>query len=300
LKEEKVILPNLDNQTIYQKLPIVQEYVEDIKRAIGNGTGVVALKSSELDSGAKIAQEILLKSSEFTKDNIVNGKVTHSDIMRILPVNISDLNEKERGICKKNRCYKAQKYNFYTNSTTEAIVNIDSKMILSIRHYSNSQPDISFRLRKIAEEIVLSSPEVAKELGHKPKRYEMSMANVRGAFQGGSPCEDSSHLCVAPTFVKHQEQKALWAIVDLSRLRLVIAKWAGVGKSTTPSCISQRVLENRYIMENFCKKDSTIKRDDWTIKYRLTGSDGLEIRDVKFRGNYIIKSAKIRRLARSL
>ncbi len=291
--EEKIILPKIENQNLYKNLPLTKEYLKDIKRAIQSGVGVVLLGENELDKKAKIAQEILIKDSNFLKDVIVNGKVTHNDMMRIIPVNISDLNEKEAQICKNSSCYKAYKYNFYTNSTTEAIVDVDNKKVLSVTRYSNFQPDISLRLKRIAEEIVLNSPEVAKELGHSPKRYEMSMANVRTAFQGGSPCEDSTHLCVAPTFAKHKEEKALWAIVDLTQLKLVAAKWAGLGKTTTPSCISERVLENRYIMENFCKKNTLLKKDGWEVKYRLTTSDGLEILDVKFKGKYLIKSAKI-------
>jgi Cu2+-containing amine oxidase len=294
-EKEQIILPQIskENENRYENIKIIKEYLDDIQHSINSGLGVVPLGDSELDYGAKIAQEILLKDKKFLADIKVNGKTTHNDMMRITPANISDLNPSEAQICKKHRCYKAQKYNFYTNATTQAIVDIDDKRVLSIERFSNFQPDISLRLKRVAEAIVLNSPEIAKELGHTPKRYEMSMANVRTAFQGSSPCEDSSHLCVAPTFANHQKERALWAIVDLTQLELVVAKWAGLGKTTTPSCISQRILENKYIMENFCKKNSRLKRDGWEIKYRLTTSDGLEVLDVKFKDKYVIKSAKI-------
>ncbi len=291
-QKEQIILPSSKNQNSY-KIPIVKEYLEDVKEAVKSGSGIVPLKDYELNKNEKVAQEILLKNKTLLEDGMINGKPTHRDIMRIEPVNISDLNEKESRICKKDSCYKALIYNFYTNSTTQAIVDITKKRVLSLTKYSNFQPDISLRLKRIAEAIVLNSKKIANELGHSPKKYEMSMANVRTALQGGSPCEDSNHLCVAPTFAKHKEERALWAIVDLTDLRLVAAKWAGLGKTTTPSCISQRALENRYIMENFCKKDTTLNRDGWSIKYRLTSSDGLEIKDVKFNGVDVIKSAKV-------
>ncbi len=99
------------------------------------------------------------------------------------------------------------------------------------------------------------------------------MANVRASFNG-SPCENKNHLCVAPTFSYHKEQKALWAIIDLTDMKLAIAKWAGLGKTTTPSCIDERALQNRYIMENFCQKNSYYEDIGWKLKYRITGSDG--------------------------
>jgi hypothetical protein len=82
-------------------------------------------------------------------------------------------------------------------------------------------------------------------------------------------------------------------VVDLTDLRLAAAKWAGLGKTTTPACISERSLENRYIMEHFCQKNTTLDRDGWHIVYRLSASDGLEIRDVTYRGQPVLHSAKI-------
>ena len=108
-----------------------------------------------------------------------------------------------------------------------------------------------------------------------------------------SPCENSDHLCVAPTFSDHEKEQALWAVVDLTELKLAAAKWAGLGKTTTPACISERSLQNRYIMKNFCQKNSVLEKNGWKITYRLTGSDGLEIRDVSFKGVPVVTSAKI-------
>ncbi len=76
-------------------------------------------------------------------------------------------------------------------------------------------------------------------------------------------------------------------------MRFVVAKWAGLGKTTTPSCIDERSLQNRYIMENFCQRDSHHSDMGWDFRYRITGSDGLEIVDASFRGREVIKSAKI-------
>ena len=154
------------------------------------------------------------------------------------------------------------------------------------------QPDISNRLKKIAKAIALNSPKVIKELGHKPTPNELSMANVRSNLQE-SPCEEKHHLCVAPTFANHQKQEALWAIVDLTKLKLAAVKWAGLGKTYTPACIDERTLQNRYIVKNFCQKDSNLERNGWEFIYHLTGLDGLELRGVKFKAKEVARSLKI-------
>ena len=289
--QEQIILPKYDD-SVYQNIPEVKNYISDLKKAISNGTGIVPLQDSELDSYAQKAQAILLKNLQFLKGATLDGKPMHSDMMRILPAIISSMNEATKKICQSHKCYQAERYNFVTNSTTRAIVDVDDSKVLSIEHYPNTQPDISLRLKHIAEAIALHAPEVAKELGKTPRKKDITMANVRGSMKE-SPCEDTSHLCVAPTFADTHSGRALWAVVDLTRMRLAAAKWAGLGKTTTPACISERSLQNRYIMKNFCQKDTILQKNGWKITYHLTGSDGLEIRDVSFKGKSILRSAKI-------
>lgn len=290
-QEERIVLPQYSVAT-YRDVPEVASYLSDLRSMIERGQAVLPLEESELDSDGIEVQKILLNDTEFLKDTQENGKLLHNDMMRIAPALVSVLGEESKAICAKNTCYQAQKYNFVNNSTTQAIVEVQSRKVLEVKRYPNMQPDISLRLKHIAEAIALHAPEIAKELKTRPKRAEMSMANVRGALQG-SPCENSDHLCVAPTFSDHKKEQALWAIVDLTELTLAAAKWAGLGKTTTPACISERSLQNRYIMKNFCEKDTMYEQNGWKLTYRMTGSDGLEIIDVSFKGQSVLKSAKI-------
>ena len=289
--EERILLPKYE-KSIYQDIPEVQSYLHDLRESISHGQAILPLRSSELDTYAKRVQEVLLKDSEFLRDTKQGDKLLHNDMMRILPAIISTLDSRAKELCQTHRCYQAQKYNYVTNTTTRAIVDADTLKILSIERYPNMQPDISVRLTHIAEAIALNAPEVKSELGFSPKRRDITMANVRGTMKE-SPCQNSDHLCVAPTFTDHKKEQALWAVVDLTELKLAAAKWAGLGKTTTPSCISERSLQNRYIMKNFCQKDNMIERNGWKITYHLTGSDGLEVRDVYYRGTPVLTSAKI-------
>jgi hypothetical protein len=290
-REEQVILPQYE-KSVYRDIPEVQSYVNDIKEMIKNGQAVLPLQEHELDDNAKKAQEILLKDPKFLEDTKQGKTFLHNDMMRILPAIVSSLDENARKSCQEHSCYQAEKYNFVTNTTTRAIVDVEVLKVLSVERYPGMQPDISLRLTYIAQAIALNAPEVKKELGFTPAKKDITMANVRGTMKE-SPCENTDHLCVAPTFTDHQKEQALWAVVDLTELKLAAAKWAGLGKTTTPACISERSLQNRYIMKNFCQKESFLEKNGWKITYRLTGSDGLEIRDVSFKGEKVLTSAKI-------
>ncbi len=289
--EEQIILPQYSTKT-YGDIPEVKEYLKDLKKVIQSGQAILPLDDSELDSSGVLAQDILLKDKAFLKDTMRNGKALHNDMMRIRPAIVSVLSESSKTICKMHKCYQAEKYNYVTNTTTRAVVDIDNKKVLEVTNHAGMQPDISLRLMHIAQAIALNAPEVAKALERTPRRQDMSMANVRGALQG-SPCQNSEHLCVAPTFSDHKNEQALWAIVDLTEMTLAAAKWAGLGKTTTPACISERSLQNRYIMKNFCEKDTHLEQNGWKLDYRLTGSDGLEIINVEFKGQKVLSTAKI-------
>lgn len=289
--EERIILPQYTVET-YRDIPEVKAYLNELITLIQNGKAVLPLQSSELDSKGELVQKILLNNQEFLKDTVEQGKPLHNDMMTIRPAIVSVMSGDAQKVCQTQTCYQAEKYNYVTNTTTRAIVDVEHKKVIEIQRYANMQPDINVRLTHIAQAIALNAPEVAKALTEQPRKKDITMANVRGALQE-SPCENSEHLCVAPTFSDYQKEQALWAIVDLTELKLAAAKWAGLGKTTTPVCIAERSLQNRYIMKNFCEKDTTLEQNGWKLAYRLTGSDGLEIIDVSFNGQNVLKSAKI-------
>ena len=289
--EEKIILPQYE-KSIYQNIPEVQSYLHDLKSLVFEGKAILPLDKNEIDLQAQKVQTLLLSNKDFLSDTKDGNVSLHNDMMRILPVIVSSLNAKTADLCQKTTCYQAEKYNFVTNTTTRAIVDVEAFKVLEVERYSGMQPDISLRLTHIAQAIALHAPDVSKALGFVPSKKDITMANVRGTMKE-SPCDNTDHLCVAPTFTDHEKKRALWAVVDLTELKLAAAKWAGLGKTTTPACIAERSLQNRYIMKNFCQKDSFLEKDGWKIRYRLTGSDGLEVRDVSFHGQQVLTSAKI-------
>jgi hypothetical protein len=286
LAGERVVLPQ---ESRLEELDVVKAYLEDVKKY----NYMLPLESSELDSNAEKVQSFLLQNRTFLKDTrSPRGEFLHNDMMTIRPVINAVLTQKNQTLCKQTICYEAIKYNYVTNTTTRAIVDAKNLKLLELKYFREMQPDISLRLKRIAQEIALNAPEVKKELGENPSIKEMSMANVRGSLNN-SPCENKQHLCVAPTFSYHDKEEALWAIVDLTELKLAAAKWAGLGKTTTPACISERSLQNREIMEKYCRKDTRYEKGDWKLTYRMTGSDGLEVINASYKNQDFLKSAKI-------
>ena len=294
INDEEIILPQLDKN--YEETPAVMEYIEDLKNLYKQGKSILPIDEDELNPHQLIAQRLALKNEKFKKDTKENGKLLHNDITKVDKALPSMLSQKEKQECKNSNnesvCYVVEKYNFAKNSTTRAIVNVDTKRVLAVKYYPNTQPDINVRLTNIAKSIALNNPAVQQKWGRKPTLNDLTMSNVRSNLQE-SPCENKNHLCVAPTLPDQKNQRALWAVVDLTKLRLAIAKWAPLGKTYTPACIDERTLENRYIMKNYCEKDNNYSQDGWKFNYHLTGSDGLEIRDLYFKGQKVAKSLKI-------
>ncbi len=292
VENERIVLPKESNKT-YRNLPIIKAYLEEIEENFKKGQAIVALDASELDSKAEKVQDFLLKNQEFLKHTgSQTAQLEHNEMMTIRPVIKSILNQKSQKICEKFDCYEAIKYNFVRNITSRAIVNADTLVLLELTHFKGMQSDISQRLKEIAQAIALNAEEVKKELGEALSIKAMSMANVRGSLNN-SPCENKEHLCVAPTFSYHDKEEALWAIVDLTDLKLVAAKWAGLGKTATPACIAERSFQNREIMQKYCRKDTTHRELGWELSYRITGSDGLEVINASFKEEAVLKSAKI-------
>jgi hypothetical protein len=76
--------------------------------------------------------------------------------------------------------------------------------------------------------------------------------------------------------------------VDLTNMRLVGTQWSDLGPSGPP--ITEKTIENTAISAQFCERDTTLTRDGWSLRYRLTRSDGLEMRDMTFNGRPAIQS----------
>jgi hypothetical protein len=103
-------------------------------------------------------------------------------------------------------------------------------------------------------------------------------------------CERSRHLCVAPIFV--WGERALWVIVDLTSYAIIGLRWTDLGASSRMP-VSEQQLQDDVVTARYCDTVSELSRDGWTMRYVLTGSDGLRIDDVRFNGAPVLRSAKL-------
>ena len=167
-------------------------------------------------------------------------------------------------------------------------MDVRNNKVESINYFKGMQPGIPKYLADLAVEIARENLEVRQGLGCQPAADWSVMEATKTALNK-TKCQRSQHLCVAPTFVKGD--KALWAIVDLTDLKVVGVKWTAVGE--TEGAVTQRSLENEIMMSCYCNVDNHISQGDWEFDYTLTRSDGLEVKNIKWKNQMIFESVKL-------
>lgn len=190
--------------------------------------------------------------------------------------------------CLEGGCLRIELFNFALNSTILAFVDNTTMEVLTMSFYKDIQPDIPPYLVNLAMEIAKSDPEVKKELGVKIDSVMPLMPGTKTALNR-TKCQRSKHLCVAPTFIK--EDKALWAIVDLTDLNVAGVKWTNVG--LTGMAVTERTAQNSKVMDCFCDIDNKIERQGWQFSYAMTRSDGLQVTDIFYNGIKLFNSVKL-------
>jgi Copper amine oxidase, enzyme domain len=271
--------------------PFVAERINSIKEALKQPRPVLLCKDS-LDQNQSLAQLIALNDSAFIQ--FLRDPYSHepyrNEIFGVYPARQSDMTTVKVPFNLAS-CYRIEMYNYALNNTSIALVDIQQQKTLSSYYLRNTQPDIPVSLRTLAVKIAVESPEVQKALGIKPEEKDALMASTKTSLNR-SRCERSRHLCVAPTFVK--DDKALWAIVDLTDYKLVGIRWTNVGTAGPAApMITERRLQDDKITSCYCEVEQKLEKNNWNMKYMLTSSDGLRISDVSFNGKPVIRSAKL-------
>ncbi len=264
------------------KLASVQEYRSEVQSALQNGQAVLQLDKPTAEQTA--ALDIVLADQrlpELIYDEA--GSVYRVEVLQSYSLPAGQATG-EFEACAKQRCYRLDLYNFTLNSAVVAIANLDTQQLLALQD-SPSQPDISPKLTKLATEIANNNALVKKTLD---KTGMPLMAGTKTSLEK-TVCEKSRHLCVAPTYVEADKQRALWVIVDLTDLKVVGTAWTKWDDKPEP--VTERQLTSQAVTE-LCGKVKQAKRGNWAFDYTLTGSDGLEIRNLTYKNQPVIASAK--------
>jgi hypothetical protein len=265
--------------------PLLQQRMEKIIISLQQKVPVLFLDS--LDNNKALAQIIAVNDIKF-KENFFDkgGRAYRNEIFNIYNARPQ---ETPAGYTASN-VYKVELYNYALNLTTIALVDVPSQKVLSVNNFPQTQPDLNPSLTNLAVQIAVNSPDVIKALGFKPEEKDALMAATKTSLNR-TKCERSMHLCVAPTFIK--DDKALWAIVDLTDHRVVGVRWTNVGTTGPAQRISERKLLFDKIMECNCKQVKNVEKNGWKMNYVLTSSDGLRISEVYYQNKLIINNAKL-------
>lgn len=272
-------------------LPEIISYREKIAASLRQAVPVLLLQDSAT-AEQRLAESLCINDKRYTqyvKDTIRNIPF-RNEIFNIYAARASDLNPTTEGFCRDGGCYKVEMYNYALNLTTVGLVNINSKIVLQIIQVPETQPEIPVHLKAKALAIAAQNASLQKALGFTPGEKDAVMSATKTALNR-SRCERSRHLCVAPTFVKNN--KALWAIVDLTDLRIAGIRWTNVGDAGPAPVVTERKLQNEKITECFCKTETALERDGWKLGYMLTSSDGLRIANVQYNNKTVLSSAKL-------
>lgn len=271
-------------------IPLVKERKEKIQKTLAMPIPILILDEPNMTPQQRLAQIIATSSPQFINETKAEGQAMPylNEIFGINPARPSDYSAQSSPECADGTCYRVEMYNYALNQTTIGLVHLGSKKITRMGKFAHTQPDIPQHLKKLALEIAIASNAVEKALGFKPTIESALMADTKTALNR-SRCERSKHLCVAPTFVKNE--KALWAVVDLTEMNLVGIRWTNVGQQQVAP--TERKLQNDYLTECFCKKVNSTEQHGWKLNYLLTSSDGLRISEVDYKGKRVINSAKL-------
>lgn len=278
---ESILIP--DSSKL--QLDCINTRVQNIQTALKQAIPIMLLPG--LDANQTKAQDIAIHDAKFC-ENIRDPKTGNPFRTEIFNVYAARPQEVPKEIQGAN-AYKVEMYNFALNLTTTAIVDIQSGKAFSVNKQPASQPDIPTHLKDLALQIAVHNPEVIKALGYQPGQEEALMSNTKTALNN-TRCERSMHLCVAPTFVK--DDKALWAIVDLTDHKLVGIRWTQVG-TPGPKRISERKLKFDKIMECYCKQVSKLEKNEWKLNYVITTSDGMRISEVHYKNKLVLNNVKV-------
>ncbi len=257
-----------------------------IEAALKGAIPVLFLNENQILSVAD--QEKLLSDPEF-KSFLLDQKTGEpmlNEVFSIDEIRPSDIHE-QISVCKTCKCARMELYNYAHNGTLIITLDVENKRPIHRTFYAQMQGDLNQELADLAMEIAINDNLVKETYGSPLSAEDGVMQGTKTALNR-TKCQRSNHLCAAPTFVK--DDKALWAIVDLTDLHVVGVEWTNVGRTGMP--VTERSAQNDRIMNKYCDQVNTYQNDHWSFKYNLTRSDGMKVYDISFRDNAVIRSIK--------
>jgi hypothetical protein len=265
---------------------LLKKRLEVINQTLQKEIPVILLDISDHTLSDSLQKAFIADSRLKTHFENKDGEKMLNEIFNVSPARQSDISPSD-GNCSDGKCYRIEMYNYASNSTIIALIHATTKNVVKMSHYPNVQPDLPNHLVQLAVEIAKTDTVVVRELAKQETNQDPLMAGTKTALNR-THCQRSKHLCVAPTFI--QGTKALWAIVDLTELKVAGTKWTNTGDN---EYVTERTAQNHKIMDCFCDKKNTLDLMGWKLDYSMTRSDGLKVYNISYEEREVIQSMKV-------
>ena len=278
--------------------PLLIAYQQKLQMALASDQPI--LKAEGLEADKSQAQDTAVASPEMqtAAHDKGSGQALRAQVFQVNPLPPAQNSDKTADCGKNRQCFVVEIYFFASNYTGKVIVGIggdNNALVLTSNIIPFSQPELPLELTAITKELITGSQEL-KDTLHKPVDInKLTMANGKTALKA-TRCERSEHLCVAPTLAEDDE--AYWIIVDMTDARIVGVAWtywadkvpARPDSTLTPP--SEQTVIDAAITQKYCGVNNSYDAGGWKFSYSLTGSDGLEVKQVSYKGVDMIASAK--------
>ena len=291
IEKQYVLAKEIPGDVMMKKIPGLAQYAKLIEGSLNKKPPVLLLDDLELpDDNHKKAQNIAVSDPEFLRDvyHRETGAPLRNEIMSVRQANPQEV---PQGVnCSGQNCYRVLMYNYYGNNTTIAFVDLSQNKVVHVKRVIDAEAEINKRLNDLAVEIALNSTEVQEALKINGEELSATKADLEISMNK-TKCERSKHLCVGPSFYNKKNKRMVWSIVDMTEWKLKGLAWAE--SKIDEHKITEMELQNEFVMAHFCEKNNDTTLGDWKINYRIVGSDGMEVFDVKYKDKKIINTSKI-------
>jgi len=153
--------------------------------------------------------------------------------------------------------------------------------VRDVLYQPHTRPEPNARLRALAAQVALASPEFIHELGRVPAAAEL--APMPSGVPGTS-CA-SGDMCLAVT--APQGQSLVWAVVDVTNGKLVaVLRTPVLAGDANPVSLAPTAPAG-------CPAPGSVSRGGWSLNYETTSSDGFRVFDAAYLGVPVLTSAKI-------
>lgn len=283
-----ILLGETDPDAMRRAVPALAARERAFLEALDASPPILPLDPAALDENRRLAQSLALANNRFVQLalSVPDGRPLRSEIIAVSPVAEGEAVDAAEP-CPPDRCYRVTMYCHAENMTTEALVDVARAAVVDVGYRLETQPDLNDDLSAIAWDVALNTPEVLAELG--AAAPDGVSADVERVLHR-SACEQSRHLCAAPTFLVGD--RALWVLTDLTEGKVVGMRWTHrPGEETVPP--TEALLLGEHIDAMYCDRPRTLARGAWEMAYILTRSDGLRLTDVRFEGRPVLRSTKV-------